>query len=128
MNIKSITLLDDDGEETEHSLPAKMEVCSRCEGHGTHLNPSIGEHAYSAEEFAESFDDEEQEEYFRHGGMYDVVCSECKGKNVVPIVNEDALNVEQKKIYDQWQEQEEDAAIDLRNDAYTRRMESGGYG
>lgn len=124
----TIMLLDDDGGEVEYSLPAKNEVCSRCEGHGTHLNPSIGEHAYSAEEFAESFDEEEQEEYFRHGGMYDVSCEVCKGNRVVPIVNEDALNTEQKKIYDRWQEQEEDAAIERRNDAYTYRMESGGYG
>ena len=47
------TEVDDSGEEIEHELPSKFEVCSECEGNGTHLAPSIGEHAYSAEEFNE---------------------------------------------------------------------------
>ena len=35
-----ITLFDDSEQgETEHHLPAKFEVCARCEGYGTHLNP-----------------------------------------------------------------------------------------
>lgn len=58
------------------------EVCERCEGYGTHLTPSIGQHAYTAEEFHESFDDEEAEEYFRRGGRYDVPCETCSGIRV----------------------------------------------
>lgn len=67
----------------EYDLEAIFEVCERCEGHGTHLHPDIGEHAYTMEEFNESFDDEEREQYFKHGGMYDVPCVECKGARVV---------------------------------------------
>jgi len=84
------TVENDDGDEESHALPGKYEVCDRCEGHGTHLHPAIGEHAYTAEEFAESFDDEEREEYFRHGGRYDVTCEECRGVRVVLVVDEEA--------------------------------------
>ena len=85
-------LYTDNGTEVELTLPGKFEVCDRCEGHGTHLNPSIGEHAYTPEEFAESFDDEERAEYFRHGGMYDVQCEECHGQRVVLVVDESLSN------------------------------------
>lgn len=74
----------------EYTLPARFEVCDRCEGYGTHLQEDIGSHAYSAEEFAESFDDEERGEYFKRGGRYDVQCSTCRGARVVLVVDEDA--------------------------------------
>ena len=108
----TVTLEDDDGNETEHELPSKMIVCERCEGHGTHLTPSIGEHAYSQEEFYDSFDDEGREEYFRRGGIYDVTCFDCKGKNVVQVVDSELCekNEKLKPIYEQWCEQEEDRA------------------
>lgn len=78
------------GLELTHELPAQYVVCDRCEGHGTHLHNDIGSHAYSAEEFAESFDDEERGEYFRHGGRYDVLCEECNGRHVISTVDEDS--------------------------------------
>jgi hypothetical protein len=82
---------DDRGNEITHTLPARFVVCSRCEGHGTHLTPSIGEHAYTAEEFAEAFSDEEQRvEYFKRGGIYDETCHDCKGVRVVLEVDRDA--------------------------------------
>lgn len=80
------------GVETPYELPAVMEVCDRCQGHGTHLHPDIGQHAYSPEEFAESFDDDEREEYFKRGGIYDVQCEVCHGRNVVAVVDEDEAN------------------------------------
>ena len=87
----TFTYETDEGEEIEAELPSKFEVCDRCEGHGTHLNPSIGEHAYSQEEFEEAFcDDEERGEYFRRGGRYDVSCEECRGARVVAVVDEAA--------------------------------------
>lgn len=92
-----VEYLDADGEVQEGELPCKMEVCPTCEGHGTHLTPSMRDHAYSAEEFAESFDDEEAAEYFQRGGRYDVVCEECHGKNVVKVVDEDSCKSEEQK-------------------------------
>lgn len=104
------TVEDDDGNEVEHTLPSKFEVCSRCEGHGTHLHPDIGGHAYTPEEFAESFDDEGREEYFRHGGIYDVTCKRCGGRRVVPEVDEEACrSAEQKAALELYWKRADDA-------------------
>lgn len=116
-------------EEVIHQFPAKNEVCSRCEGYGTHLNPNIGEHAYSVEEFNESFPDyEDKEEYFRRGGIYDVACHDCKGNKIVLVVDEDQLNKEQKDLYTQYQKHEEQVARWNAEERMTRYYESGGYG
>ncbi len=98
MTIK-FTIENDEGDETEIELPSKKEVCSRCDGHGTHLTPSIGEHAYTSEEFHESFDEEEAQEYFKRGGRYDVTCHECGGKNVVDVVDESRCTTEEQKAH-----------------------------
>lgn len=118
---------DEDGEEVSHSFPSKNEVCHRCEGYGTHLNPSIGNHAYSQEEFYESFDEEGREEYFKRGGIYDVQCEECKGNKVIEVVDESRLSEEQKKLYEEYCEHEEDMARMDEDDRRTRYYESGGY-
>lgn len=87
----------------EYVLPAKFEVCGRCEGHGSHLTPSIGMHAYSAEEFAEEFaDGEDRDAYFTRGGKYDVTCEICKGLRVVPAVTPAALSPRGKLAYARW--------------------------
>ena len=63
-------LYDENGDEHDHSLPGKMEVCPRCDGAGTHLTPSIEEHAYTGEEFMEAFSEPEDREHER-------TCAEC---------------------------------------------------
>src|SRR5262245_61220173 len=79
------------GVEHEHTLPARREVCDRCDGYGTHLHPAIGGHAYSPEEFNEAFfEDDEREAYFTRGGRYDVRCEVCGGEKVVDVVDVDA--------------------------------------
>jgi hypothetical protein len=89
MSTIEFTIENDGGEEITIELPARFEVCSRCDGHGTHLTESIGSHAYSMEEFAEEFsDDESRDAYFQRGGMYDVTCTECGGKRVALVVDE----------------------------------------
>jgi hypothetical protein len=124
-----ITVEDEEtGEETTHELPARFEVCGRCEGHGTHLNPSIGNHAYTREEFEEAFDDEEsRENYFKRGGIYDVSCEECGGQRVIPELDYDALTPAQKEIADEYYDRLEQEARWDAEDRMTRRMESGGY-
>lgn len=117
---------DENGDEIEHAFPSINEVCARCEGFGTHLTPSIGEHAYSMEEFYESFpEDEDREQYFRHGGIYDVKCEECGGKNVVPVVDEGHLDAQQKELYADYCRSEDQRAQDAEQDRATYRMESG---
>ncbi len=104
---------NEDGYEVQEEVefPSKKEVCDDCEGYGKVLNASMRNHAYSAEEFAESFDEEDAHEYFRRGGKYDVVCPTCKGKNVVDVVDESAFSVEHKALWKQIQKQEEEEAM-----------------
>jgi hypothetical protein len=123
--IRFTAYTDDDGEEgeVELSLPAKFEVCPGCNGHGSRLCEGMRGHAYTAEEFHESFDDEEAEEYFRPGGRYDVMCEECQGKRVVAVADEDACRTPEQKealaLY--YKKRDDDYAYD-RECAAERRM------
>ena len=106
----AITYTDEDGEEVSVDLPSRKVVCPACKGEGSLLHPSMRGHAYTQEEFAEAFSEEEAAEYTRRGGRYDVQCEQCRGKNVVDEVAEDRLTVEQREHYDRWCEsQREDA-------------------
>jgi len=102
-----LTYENDEGDEITLELPSKMEVCYDCEGHGMVLNEAMRYHAYTSED-EEFHDPEFREEYFKRGGIYDVVCPTCKGKNVLPVVNEEALNEKQKADYALYQEWKED--------------------
>lgn len=101
---------NDDGEEEIHTLPSKMEVCYDCAGESYVLTEGMRGHAYSSEEFHREFDDEEAQQYFTRGGIYDVLCPTCKGKNVIaqPDLEQISKNAELQAIYDTWQEYEED--------------------
>jgi hypothetical protein len=128
MNNQTITLtwFDDAEDEITHSFPSIKEVCGRCEGHGTHLTPSIGEHAYSSEEFYESFcEPEDRAEYFKRGGIYDVTCDLCHGANVVAVVDEAHLSEADKEKFLSYEKCERLQAQYDADDAATYRMESG---
>lgn len=125
MGIKTFTIENDDGEEETMSLPTIMQVCHDCDGHGTTLCEGMRGHAYSAEEFAEEFDEEEREEYFRPGGMYDEQCRTCKGANVIPEVDEANLTPEQKTFYNQWAGASAGRARCRAEDRATMRAECG---
>lgn len=122
-----VTYENDDGEEVELELPSKMEVCNDCEGHGTVLTEGMRGYAYSMEEFHESFDEEEREQYFTRGGMYDVTCPTCHGANVMPVVDEALIPEKDKAGYAEWQKSEEQKAHWDAEDRATRRMENGGF-
>lgn len=69
---------DEEGEEVEREVRFTWEVCSTCDGKGTHVNPSIDAGGLTREDFADDpdfFDD-----YRR--GVYDVECYECRGRRV----------------------------------------------
>lgn len=127
-NSIEITLMnDDDGDDEVFTLPARNEVCPDCEGDGYVLNESMRNHAYSAEEFCESFDDEEAEHYFKRGGMYDVQCPTCHGANVVPVIDLGRCTKEQTALVKVYEEQQDEIARSRAEDARYMRMESGGY-
>lgn len=90
-----------DGEQVSVDVPAEYVVCPECSGRGTELRGGMKGYAYSAEEFAQNFSPEEQEEYFRTGGIYDVPCSYCKGRTTVLSPKWNEVDPE---IRDAWEE------------------------
>jgi|10_taG_2_1085330.scaffolds.fasta_scaffold42955_2 hypothetical protein len=114
---------NDEEEEVTLNLPAKFEVCDLCGGKGTTVNPSIDAGGLSSEDFDE--DPGFREDYL--GGAYDISCPQCGGKRVVPTVNFDGLNIEQKKEFDEYQREQEEAARDAEADRKTYMAEMG-YG
>lgn len=79
---------NDDGDWFEVQLPAKYEVCDRCQGVGSHVNPSIDGNGITASEWAE-WDIEDREHYM--SGIYDVACHDCHGARVVLCVDEERI-------------------------------------
>lgn len=106
-----IEIYDSDTEDTiVVKFPAKRVVCHDCNGEGFVLNPSMRYHAYTEEEFFEAFDDGDREEYFTRGGIYDVICPTCKGRNVIDVLDRDAVQGDylcaMLKKYDKQQREE----------------------
>ncbi len=124
-----LTYTDDNGDEATFDVPYKNEVCDDCGGEGRTLNENIRQHAYSQEEFAEAFDDDEsREEYFKGGrGIYGVPCKTCNGNKVVRVPCAEYANAETKALLVKWQEQEEDDARERAAERRTYRMESGDW-
>lgn len=89
----------------EVTYPAKWEICSRCDGEGTHVNPSIDGHGISAHD--EIWDDEEfHHNYF--SGVYDVQCYDCGGAGKQLVVDEDACTPEQlEEVIEHYQSEYE---------------------
>jgi RecJ-like exonuclease len=120
----TITLYDEDDEEVQHELPAVNEVCNRCQGYGSHTNPNIDGNGITQSEWAE-WGQDEKEAYLN--GEYDVSCEECHGNKVVQVVDQEACTPAQKKLFEEWEELEnERASLDAADRAYAR-MECGYY-
>jgi hypothetical protein len=77
-------------------VPAKRVVCSRCNGTGRH-DPEAWSNGLS-QEFLDERDEEWHEDYM--AGKFDVVCTECKGQNVVDAIDWDSCTPEQQKAAD----------------------------
>lgn len=86
----------DDG-SIELVLPAKFELCPRCRGVGSHVNPAVDGHGITAQEFAE--DPDFQESYF--AGVYDVACHRCKGEKVIKVVDRERAKARDLELYDE---------------------------
>lgn len=103
---RTFWLLLKTGHTVERELPAKMKVCSRCEGRGTHVNPAIDGHGLTREDF--DADPDFEEGYF--SGRYDIRCEECDGRNVVAEPDFKRWNARMTRRY--WAFQEMKAADD----------------
>jgi hypothetical protein len=92
-------------------IPARNVVCSDCEGNGSVLIAAIREHAYSREEFEESFPEEEDvEAYMRPGSHLHEPCPTCGGLRVVPVPDVSRLTFAQKRIVVMYRREERDHA------------------
>ena len=69
-------------DEVAFVFPCEMQVCSVCDGKGTHVNPSVDCNGLSREDFEN--DPDFAESYFR--GDYDQTCNNCGGNNVEPVI------------------------------------------
>lgn len=99
----TITIYDENDNEVEHDLPATNEVCNRCDGHGTHTNPSIDGNGITASEWSE-WDSDERDSYMN--GDYDVTCERCHGNNVILVPDPSIMSEEQRQVLSQWEKQE----------------------
>jgi hypothetical protein len=106
----TITVENDDGEEIELEFPAKFEVCGRCDGKGTHVNPNVDGHGLSQEDFDE--DPDFRENYF--SGMYDVTCHECHGERLIAVFDYERMTDEQKVVVDDYAQYRVDLASEER--------------
>ena len=98
------------GVEFNFKLPTKFEVCPRCEGRGSHVNPSIDGHGLTAEDFRD--DPDFRDAYF--AGVYDVTCEGCNGLRVVEEIDVDACaqspKLKRRVLLLQHREREDSAA------------------
>ena len=78
------------------ALPTKMVVCPTCEGKGVHVNRAIDGNGLDPH-LAD--DPDFMRDYM--GGVYDVVCEECGGKNVVAVIDESRCSKDQLAAYDE---------------------------
>lgn len=85
----------DDDEEFEATFPFRWDVCSTCQGKGSHVNPSIDCDGLSAKDFAEDPDFAEQ--YW--GGAYDQPCNGCGGRTTERVLDEDRFNDQHREWY-----------------------------
>jgi hypothetical protein len=100
---------DEDENEILHliDMPIRWEVCSLCNGKGSHVNPSIDCNGLSREDFDQ--DPDFAESYWR--GDYDQTCNCCGGRTTEAVLDSGRLNNEQKQhlanLERQWQEEAE---------------------
>jgi len=69
-------------------VTGRMGVCPMCEGTGYHVRHDLDDSAL-VDSMREDGDEEGLEAYFN--GAYDEVCTECGGKNVVLVPDEDSI-------------------------------------
>lgn len=98
---------EDCDEKIEITFPAKFEVCTLCDGKGTHVNPSIDAHGITGSEM-EELGDEFREDYFN--GTYDESCYRCDSQRVEPLIDESNLSSEEKKNLDTFETEQRDEA------------------
>ena len=101
-----VSYYDEEGDELSATLPVTFEVCSTCNGRGSHVNPSIDCNGLTSDDFRD--DPDFEEEYF--SGSYDVSCYECGGRRVSPVIDDIGLDAEQREVVEAIRQNAEDDA------------------
>ncbi len=101
-----VSYYDEEGDEFSATLPVTFEVCSTCNGRGSHVNPSIDCNGLTSDDFRD--DPDFEEEYF--SGSYDVSCYECGGRRVSPVIDDIGLDAEQREVVEAIRQNAEDDA------------------
>jgi hypothetical protein len=91
--------------EVELDAPAHWEICSRCSGNGTHVNPNIDGNGITSSEWAE-WDEDEREGYF--SGRYDVQCEDCSGSGKILEIDHERFEAQHPAAYAIWNESEQE--------------------
>ena len=86
-------------EETGFKAVTKYEVCFRCRGEGSHVNPAIDGHGVSAQEWND-WGEESQDMYL--SGGYDIPCEVCNGLRVTMDMDLDAMTREQNESWNDY--------------------------
>ena len=120
MTAPTLTALTEAGDEI--AIPARFEVCPRCRGAGSHVNPAIDGNGLSADDFDEA-GDEFRDDYMR--GVYDVPCHECNGQRVVAVVDLDRCNDEQRAAWASHERAMAEADRDEYSERFLRQAEGG---
>lgn len=120
-----IEFYDDNDEEYTISFPAKYEICDRCKGKGTHVNPNIDGHGITASEWENDWDFEERENYMN--GFYDVQCDNKCDYGKIIVIDYDILSDDMKKKADEYYKRERDLAAERAYEARMRNAENGWY-
>jgi hypothetical protein len=84
-----VVLMRPSGHEYELELPIRTVTCSRCEGKGSHVDPSVDWQGITESEAA-SLNDPDFWHSYREGD-YDVPCEVCLGRRLVDEVDLDIL-------------------------------------
>lgn len=80
-------------------VPTHKEVCYLCRGTGTHVNRAIDGNGIGPDDECWQ-DDDFREGYF--SGRYDVRCEECRGANVIDVVDWDRMDAELRRELEEW--------------------------
>ena len=89
MTARTIRIYDEDGNETERTLPMVWAICGCCRGEGK-SSLYLGAITQSDRQPGGDWDDPEDFEEYMRGG-YDRVCDECGGSGKVRVVDHEKL-------------------------------------
>jgi hypothetical protein len=75
----------------------RFSICPTCAGEGKHSR-HLG--SFTADEFNEAFDPEEQERYIN--GEFDNPCTTCNGTGKVTDQDLDTMRQRRQELYEEW--------------------------